>query len=83
MQRAILTAAGLAKKPCGNPGVRTHLRKHNRIAKLANQSLSFAQGMKDEQIKAKVPDDKVLKCKTTCPTRWNNIHDQESRDKCR
>ena len=80
LQRAILTAAGLAKKPCRNPGFQTHLRKHTRIAKLANQSLSFSQSMKDEQMKANVPDHKVLKCKTTCITRWSNIYDQVSRD---
>ena len=31
-------------------------------------------------MKANVPDHKVLKCKTTCLTRWNNIYDQVSRD---
>ena len=43
---------------------------------MSNQSRHFCDGIKDRQIKLSVPTHKLLTTTDTCPTRWNNQHNQ-------
>jgi hypothetical protein len=76
LNRTILVGIGLAKKPCRNTSYRALVKVHRRIVALHNQTRYVSDAVRKVQLKAKVPEHKLLTPTRTCPTRWGNMFDQ-------
>ena len=80
LQRGILFSLGLAGATSKNPRAKTHLRKHNRLATLSRQSLAYTKSIKEAQVAAGVPLERVMVPQRTITTRWGNQFTQVSVD---
>eukprot|EP00966_Prymnesium_polylepis_P328505 7384309-Prymnesium_polylepis.1 len=80
LQRSVLYSTGLAGSESKNPDFKRQLKGHNRYAQASNQIRAVAYGIREKQLEAQVPSDKVLTTVDTMPTRWGNQFRQVQRD---